>query len=155
MTRFDSVRSILSAPASGSERPAPRRLTWKSRREPDRSGAPRAPFEVDHTPELGTKCAERVWLEYHRFEVLAEKLLPRLERAGKITAVPAREQSGKGRLCGQHEFEDMDMPVVGEQRLQVGQDAAGAGPVDVVEEAVHQNKVEALPNHGIFCDVGH
>ena len=35
------------------------------------------------------------------------------------------------------------------------QDAAGAGRIDVVEKAVHQNKVEALPDHGVFCDVGH
>src|SRR5207247_483511 len=109
---------------------------------------------IHHVPESCGHRFQRIGLEDDKIEALGEKISPFLERPGIVAAVQPGEQPRDGSTLRQHQLQYMDVAVGCKERAQVRQDAPNCRCINMVEEAVHQDKVEsAVPGHVVRSDV--
>jgi len=83
---------------------------------------PRLSLEINHIPQGHTHQRQRIKLNYDRLKDSAEYRLPFLPRPRKIPTIPSRQQPRDRSILWHHQLQSMKMPVLGQQRSQVGQD---------------------------------
>jgi len=102
------------------------------------------PLEVDHIPEYDPADAHVERLKYDLVEGFDEKPVPFLKRPRKFAAVGAREKSWQRRTRWQHQLDDMHVAAVAQQVRQMREQTARRRGVDVMEQAVDEDEIEAL-----------
>ena len=97
---------------------------------------------------MSAQAGEDNGLEHNRMINAVQKVLPLLHWAWEVAPIPAGEDPGDRGTLRENQFDNVSVAVIGEQCVEVGEETPGIRRVEVVQKAVDENEVEAVPRSG-------